>query len=359
MTHSLKDLQGLQVDLNKKFGQGSLMTLNSSTKLDETAISSGSLRLNRALGIGGYPRGRIIEIYGPESSGKTTLTLHAIAQVQANGGTAAFIDAEHAFDPGYAEALGVDLKKLLVSQPDCGEQGLDIASALSDSGKVDLIVIDSVAALVPKAEIAGDMGDHHVGLHARLMSRAARRITGEANRTKTTVIFINQLRMKIGVLFGNPETTTGGNALKFFASLRLDVRRIGKVTAGDEVIGNRTRVKVVKNKLAAPFNEAEFEIRFGTGIDTLGELLDEAVTFGLIKKSGAYFSIDGVNLGQGREKSRAQLKQQPELQKELREQLIALSLKDEEASPPLTQEPQKSLKRGELASSHPQRKKVA
>ncbi len=314
-------LNSLQSELNKKFGQGSLMTLNSETRFDENAISTGSLRLNHALGIGGYPRGRLIEIYGPESSGKTTLTLHAIAEVQRNGGTAAFIDAEHAFDPRYAEALGVDLKTLLVSQPDCGEQGLDIASALSESGKVDLIVIDSVAALVPKAEIDGDMGDHHVGLHARLMSRAARRITGEANRTQTTVIFINQLRQKIGVLFGNPETTTGGNALKFFASIRLDVRRIGKVTSGDDVIGNKTRVKVIKNKLASPFSEAEFEIRFGQGIDRLGEVFDEGVAQGLIKKSGSYYSFSEVSLGQGREKARTALKASSTMQQELERQL--------------------------------------
>lgn len=291
------------------------MSLGSGPQADIESTSTGSLTLDRALGTGGYPRGRIIEMFGPESSGKTTLSLHAIAEVQARGGTAAFIDAEHAFDMRYAQALGVDLKRLLVAQPDCGEQGLDIAGKLVESGAVDLVVVDSVAALVPKAEIDGEMGDHHVGLHARLMSRGVRKLTADASRTKTCVLFINQLRMKIGVMFGSPETTTGGNALRFFASVRLDVRRIGKVTSGDTSIGNRTRVKVVKNKLAPPFQEAEFDIRWGEGIDRYGELLDAGLDCGLVIRSGAHFSVDGKSIGQGREKARAALAETPALAK--------------------------------------------
>ncbi len=300
-------ISSLAADLNKRFGEGALMSLGEGPQADIPVITTGSLTLDRALGVGGYPRGRIVEIFGPESSGKTTLALHAIAEVQAGGGTAAFIDAEHAFDARYAKALGVDLARLLVAQPDCGEQGLDIAGALVESGKIDLIVVDSVAALVPKAEIDGEMGDHHVGLHARLMSRGVRKLTADASRTNTCVLFINQLRMKIGVLFGNPETTTGGNALRFFASVRLDVRRIGKVTAGDANIGNRTRVKVVKNKLSPPFQEAEFDIRWGEGVDRLGELIDLGQSRGVVKKSGSHLSISGKNIGQGREKARAHL----------------------------------------------------
>lgn len=303
----------LALKINKDIGEGAILRLGQQATAPPDVVPSGSLALDRALGIGGYPRGRITEVFGPESSGKTTLTLHAIAEVQARGGTAAFIDAEHAFDASYARALGVDLERLLVSQPDCGEQGLDIAVALVESGAVDLIVIDSVAALVPKAEIDGEMGDQHMGLHARLMSRGVRKITAEANRTQTTVIFINQLRQRIGVVFGNPETTTGGHALRFFASVRLDVRRIGKVTSGDAVIGNRTRVKVVKNKCAPPFQEAEFDIRWGTGIDAVGELLDLAVTEGVLSKSGAHLSFGGKSIGQGREKARDTLLTNPEL----------------------------------------------
>jgi recombination protein RecA len=311
----------LALKINKEIGEGAVLRLGQQASVPPDVIPSGSLALNRALGIGGYPRGRITEIFGPESSGKTTLTLHAIAEVQARGGTAAFIDAEHAFDATYARSLGVDLDRLLVSQPDCGEQGLDIAEALVESGAVDLIVIDSVAALVPKAEIDGEMGDQHMGLHARLMSRGVRKLTAEASRTNTAVIFINQLRQRIGVVFGNPETTTGGHALRFFASMRLDVRRIGKVTSGDSVIGNRTKVKVVKNKCAPPFQEAEFDIRWGTGIDSAGDLLDVAVDAGVLAKSGAHLSFGGKSIGQGREKARESLLSNPELRSLLEKNL--------------------------------------
>lgn len=303
--------------INKKYGEGSLMSLGEAPDQQFDVIPTGSWGLDRALGTGGYPRGRIVEIFGPESSGKTTLTLHAIAQVQAHGGTAAFIDAEHAFDARYAQSLGVDLKRLLVAQPDCGEQGLDITNTLVETQSIDLIVVDSVAALVPKAEIDGEMGDQHMGLHARLMSRGVRTLTGEASRSKTCVIFINQLRQKIGVVFGNPETTTGGNALRFFSSVRLDVRRIGKATVGETTVGNRTRVKVVKNKLAPPFQEAEFDIRWGSGIDSLGELIELGLAEGLIQRAGAYLSLDGQQLGQGKERAREFLLNQPKLQEQL------------------------------------------
>lgn len=302
-------ISAISDDINRRYGEGALMSLGSGPQADIEVTSTGSLTLDRALGTGGYPRGRIVEIFGPESSGKTTLALHAIAEVQARGGAAAFIDAEHAFDAKYAKSLGVDLKRLLVAQPDCGEQGLDIAGSLVESGAIDLLVIDSVAALVPKAEIDGEMGDQHVGLHARLMGRGVRKVTADASRTKTCVIFINQLREKIGVIFGSPETTTGGKALRFFSSVRLDVRRIGKVNAGDTTVGNRTRVKVVKNKLAPPFQEAEFDIRWGEGIDRLGELIDLATNSGVVKKSGAHLSFEGKALGQGREKARTLLKE--------------------------------------------------
>jgi recombination protein RecA len=318
------EVEKLLSEMQNRFGQGSLMALGDSPPEPVEATSTGSFALDRALGTGGYPRGRIIEIFGPESSGKTTLTLHAIAEVQKRGGVCAFIDAEHAFDPRYAEALGVNLKQLLVAQPDCGEQGLDIAGALVESGTIDLVVIDSVAALVPKAEIDGEMGDQHMGLHARLMGRGVRRITADASRTKTTVLFINQLRQKIGVVFGNPETTTGGQALRFFASVRLDVRRIGKATAGDSVIGNRTRVKVIKNKLAPPFQEAEFDIRWGTGVDKIGELIDLGIETGTLKKAGAFLSLDGENLGQGREKAREQILKVPALQDKLAQGMGAI-----------------------------------
>ena len=294
--------------LEKTHGKGAIMRLGDS-KADEApvTISSGALALDHALGIGGYPRGRIIEIFGPESSGKTTLALHAIAQVQKQGGLAAFIDAEHAFDMRYARGIGVDIGALLMSQPDHGEQALDIVDVLARSEIVDLVVIDSVAALVPKAEIEGDMGDSHVGLHARLMSQALRKLTAIANRQQTTIIFINQLRMKIGVMFGNPETTTGGNALKFYSSVRLDVRRTGKVTCGENVVGNRTRVKVVKNKCAPPFTEAEFDIRWGHGIDATGDLIETALSAGVLEKNGSHFAFEGKSIGQGRERCREHL----------------------------------------------------
>jgi recombination protein RecA len=321
--HESPEISALFSSINEKFGPGSLMSLGGGPPEPVAVTSTGSYELDRALGIGGYPRGRIVEIFGPESSGKTTLTLHAIAEAQARGGVCAFIDAEHAFDARYAEALGVNLKNLLVAQPDCGEQGLDIAGALVESGTVDLVVVDSVAALVPKAEIEGEMSDQHMGLHARLMGRGVRRITADAHRTQTTVLFINQLRQKIGVVFGNPETTTGGQALRFFSSIRLDVRRVGKATAGDETVGNRTRVKVIKNKLAAPFQEAEFDIRWGTGIDRLGELLDFGISAGIVRRSGAHFALGEEALGQGRERAREALKQNAGLRNTLIEAVSA------------------------------------
>jgi recombination protein RecA len=299
--------------IEKTYGQGAIMRLGERAVEPVQVIPTGSLAIDEALGVGGFPRGRIVEIFGPESSGKTTLTLHAIAETQAAGGVAAFIDAEHAFDLRYARGIGIDLKKLLVSQPDCGEQALEIAEALTRSGAVDLIVIDSVAALVPKAEIEGDMGDAHMGLQARLMSQALRKLTAIASKTQTTLIFINQLRMKIGVVFGNPETTTGGNALKFYCSVRLDVRRIGKVQLGESLVGNRTRVKVVKNKVAPPFTEAEFDIRWGTGIDQGADLIETALAAGVLEKSGTHFTFAGKSIGQGRDKARDNLLVTPEL----------------------------------------------
>ena len=290
--------------IEKQYGKGAIMKLGERVAQDVPAVSSGSPSLDRALGCKGYPRGRIIEIYGPESSGKTTLTLHAIAEVQRAGGVAAFIDAEHALDVHYARALGVDVAQLLVSQPDTGEQALDIVETLVRSGAVDLIVLDSVAALVPKAEIEGEMGDQHMGLQARLMSQALRKLTGVTHRADTTIMFINQLRMKIGVMFGSPETTTGGHALKYYASVRLDIRRIGPVKSGENVIGNRTRVKVVKNKLAPPFQLTEFDILYGAGIDAVGDLIDMAADNEVLEKRGAYFALDGETLAQGREKMR-------------------------------------------------------
>ena len=324
IAEKMKILKSVVSSVEKQFGKGAIMALGGEEGTEPIAtISTGSLALDLATGVGGYPRGRVIEIYGPESSGKTTLALHAIAQAQRNGGLCAFIDAEHAIDINYAKSIGVEIDKLLVSQPDTGEQALDIAEMLVRCGAVDLIVIDSVAALTPRAELEGEMGDSHMGLQARLMSQALRKLTGVAHRTDTTLMFINQLRQKIGVTFGNPETTTGGNALKFYASMRLDVRRIGQVKTGDEIVGGRTRVKVAKNKCAPPFTEAEFEIRYGTGVDTLAELIDLGLSRGLIEKSGNHLSFAGTPLGNGREKSRDALAQSPELQSTLRQAIFA------------------------------------
>ena len=313
-----KALKQIIGSIEKQFGKGAIMALGEEEyAAGVETISTGSLGLDLALG-GGYPRGRIVEVYGPESSGKTTLTLHAIREVQRAGGAAAFIDAEHALDVNYARSIGVDCGRVLVSQPDSGEQALEIAETLARSGAVELVVIDSVAALVPKAEIEGDMGDPHMGLQARLMSQALRKVTGVAYRSSTTIIFINQLRQKIGVAFGNPETTTGGNALKFYASLRLDVRRAGQIKNGEETIGVRTRVKVVKNKLAPPFREAEFDLRWGGGIDQAGEILDQAIAFGVVEKSGAHLSFAGEHLGQGRERAREAALAKPQILASLR-----------------------------------------
>lgn len=318
---------GLAVDqITKQFGAGSIMKLGESQRVDIELISAGSLSLDLALG-GGYPKGRVIEIYGPESSGKTTLSLHAIAEIQKEGGTAAFIDAEHALDPSYAKRLGVDTDNLLVSQPDNGEQALEIAETLVRSNAVDLIVIDSVAALVPQAEIDGDMGDSHMGLQARLMSQALRKLTAIISKSNATVIFINQIRMKIGVMFGNPETTTGGNALKFYSSVRLDIRRIGQIKIGEDIIGNRTKVKVVKNKIAPPFRIAEFDIMYNEGISRTGDVLDLAVEHGIVGKAGAWFDYGDAKIGQGREASKAYLKENPkvlaEIEKKVRAKVVA------------------------------------
>ena len=313
-----KALAAALAQIEKQFGKGSIMKMGEgSVVTDVPVVSTGSLGLDIALGIGGLPRGRVVEVYGPESSGKTTLTLQVIAEMQKLGGTAAFIDAEHALDPGYAQKLGVNLDELLISQPDTGEQALEIADMLVRSGAVDTVVVDSVAALTPKAEIEGDMGDSHVGLHARLMSQALRKLTANIKRSNTLVIFINQIRMKIGVMFGSPETTTGGNALKFYASVRLDIRRTGAIKKGDEVIGNETRVKVVKNKLAPPFKQAEFEILYGEGASRLGEIIDLGVKAALIEKSGAWYSRGGTRIGQGKDNARNYLKENPELAREL------------------------------------------
>src|SRR4051812_15627550 len=310
-------------EIKTKFGDEAIQKLGDTPKVDIDVIPSGSIGLDWALGIGGYPRGRIIEIYGPESSGKTTLALHAIAKAQKGGGVCAFIDAEHALDVQYAKGIGVDIERLLVSQPDTGEQALEIAETLVRSGAIDLVVVDSVAALTPKAEIEGEMGDQHMGLQARLMSQALRKLTAIVHRTGTVIMFINQLRQKIGVTFGSPETTTGGNALKFYASMRLDVRRIGQVKIGDEIVGGRTRVKLAKNKCAPPFTEAEFEIRYGTGVDTLAELIDLGISRGLVEKSGNHLSFAGTTLGNGREKSRDALAQSAELQSTMRQAIYA------------------------------------
>ena len=325
----LKALQATIDKIEKDYGKGTIMKLGDQPKWDASVIPSGSIALDYALGIGGYPRGRIIEIYGPESSGKTTLALHAIAEAQKLGGVAAFIDAEHAFDAVYARKLGVDIESLLVSQPDTGEQALDIAETLVRSGAIDIIVVDSVAALVPQAEINGEMGDNHVGLQARLMSQALRKLTGILSKSNTCMLFINQLRMKIGVMFGNPETTTGGNALKFYATQRIDIRRIAAIKNGEEVIGNRTRVKIVKNKVAAPFTQCEFDILYGVGISREASILDLACELDIIQKSGSWFSYNNERIGQGRENTRLFLKDNAELCSEI-EQKIRESMKDVE-----------------------------
>ena len=322
-------LEAVMAQLDKNYGKGAVMRLGDKEITKTEVISTGAIALDAALGIGGLPRGRVIEIYGPESSGKTTVALHAVANVQKAGGTAAFIDAEHALDPIYAAKLGVDIDQLLVSQPDTGEQALEIMDMLVGSGAVDIVVVDSVAALVPRAEIEGDMGDSHVGLQARLMSQALRKITGRLNSTGTTAIFINQLREKIGVFFGSPETTTGGKALKFYASVRIDIRRIETLKDGPNPIGNRTRAKIVKNKMAPPFKQAEFDILYGEGISVEGGILDLAVENDIVKKSGAWFTYDGEQLGQGRENVRKLLKDNPELTEELKEKvLVKLGIKE-------------------------------
>ncbi|WP_372916002.1 recombinase RecA [Sandarakinorhabdus sp.] len=308
-----KALEAALAQIDRAFGKGSVMKLGQRDAMEIEAISSGSLGLDIALGIGGLPRGRVVEIYGPESSGKTTLALHVIAEAQRNGGTAAFVDAEHALDPVYAKKLGVNIDELIVSQPDTGEQALEIVDTLVRSNAIDVLVIDSVAALVPRAEIEGEMGDSHVGLQARLMSQSLRKLTGSISRSRCIVIFINQLRMKIGVMYGNPETTTGGNALKFYASVRLDIRRTGQIKDRDDIVGNTTKVKVVKNKVAPPFKQVEFDIMYGEGISKIGEILDLGVKAGVIDKSGAWFSHDSVRIGQGRENSKKYLKENPEI----------------------------------------------
>ena len=325
-----KALDAAMAQIERAFGKGSIMRMgakNTSEAID--VISSGSLGLDLALGIGGLPRGRVIEIYGPESSGKTTMAPNAIAEAQKRGGTCAFIDAEHALDPVYARKLGVDVDNLLISQPDTGEQGLEIADTLVRSGSIDVLVIDSVAALVPRAELEGEMGDSHVGLHARLMSQALRKITGSVSRSNTMLIFLNQIRLKIGVMFGNPETTTGGNALKFYASIRMEIRRTGSIKDREEVTGNHTRVKVVKNKLAPPFRQVEFDIMFGEGISKMGELVDLGVKAGVVEKSGAWFSYDSTRIGQGRENAKQFLRENPKtaeaIEKKIREQSATIA----------------------------------
>ncbi|MBT4479138.1 MAG: recombinase RecA [Flavobacteriales bacterium] len=322
----LKALELTLDKLEKSYGKGVVMKLGDKVVEDIDSIPTGSVGLDTVLGVGGYPRGRVVEIYGPESSGKTTLSIHAIAEVQKQGGIAAFIDAEHAFDSSYADNLGVNIDDLLISQPDNGEQALEIADHLISSGAVDLVIIDSVAALTPKSEIEGEMGDSKMGLHARLMSQALRKLTATINKTGCTLMFINQLRMKIGVMFGNPETTTGGNALKFYSSVRLDIRRIGAIKNGEDIIGNRTRVKVVKNKVAPPFKKVEFDIMFGKGISRSGEVLDMAVDTDVIKKSGSWFSYQDAKLGQGRDAVKNMLEDNPELMAELEEKIKEANL---------------------------------
>ncbi|MBL4613691.1 MAG: recombinase RecA [Magnetovibrio sp.] len=318
-----KALEAAVSQIERAFGKGSVMKLGQRETVEAETISTGSIGLDIGLGIGGLPRGRVVEIYGPESSGKTTLALHVIAEAQKTGGTCAFVDAEHALDPIYAQKLGVNIDELLISQPDGGEQALEITDTLVRSGAVDVLVVDSVAALVPRAELEGEMGDHHVGLQARLMSQALRKLTGSVARSKTLVIFINQIRMKIGVMFGNPETTTGGNALKFYSSVRLEIRRIGAIKDRDEVVGNQTRVKVVKNKMAAPFKMVEFDIMYGEGVSKMGELLDLGLKAELVEKSGSWFSCNSVRIGQGRENSKQYLRDNPEMAEELERKIRA------------------------------------
>lgn len=318
-----KALEAALSQIEKQFGKGSVMKLGEFTAMNVEAIPTGSLSLDVALGIGGIPRGRIIEVYGPESSGKTTLTLHMIAEAQKLGGEAAFIDAEHALDPVYAKHLGVDIDNLIVSQPDTGEQALEIAEALVRSGALDIIVVDSVAALVPKAEIDGDMGDSHIGLQARLMSQALRKLAGAINKSKTVIVFINQLREKVGIMFGNPETTTGGRALKYYSSVRLDIRKIENIKQDGEIVGNRARVKVVKNKMAPPFREAEFDIVYGKGISKSGNILDLAVNLDIVEKSGSWFSYDGTRIGQGRENAKKYFEENPEIMAEVEKKVRA------------------------------------
>jgi len=346
-SEKMKALEAALGQIEKQFGKGSVMKLGDFSAMNVEAISTGALSLDIALGIGGIPRGRIIEVFGPESSGKTTLALHMIAEAQKLGGEAAFIDAEHALDPVYAKHLGVDIDNLIVSQPDTGEQALEIAEALVRSGALDIIVVDSVAALVPKAEIDGDMGDAHVGLQARLMSQALRKLAGVINKSKCVIVFINQLREKVGIMFGNPETTPGGRALKFYASVRLDIRRVESIKQDGEVVGNRTRVKVVKNKVAPPFREAEFDIIYGKGISKEGNLLDIAVNLDIIEKSGSWFSYSGERIGQGRENAKTYLQENPkiaeEVEKRIREnyaQAFEKSLGDEEVDPEQEKEPE-------------------
>jgi recombination protein RecA len=338
-----KALGAALAQIEKQFGTGSIMRMGDPGAIRNVeVVSTGSLGLDIALGVGGLPKGRVVEIYGPESSGKTTLTLHVVAEIQKQGGTAAFVDAEHALDPQYAEKLGVNIEDLLVSQPDTGEQALEITVMLVRSGAVDIVVIDSVAALTPKADIEGDMGDHHVGLQARLMSQALRKLTGNIKRANTLVIFINQIRMKIGVMFGNPETTTGGNALKFYSSVRLDIRRTGSMKKGDEVIGNETRVKVVKNKVAPPFKQANFDIIYNEGISLESELVELGVVHGLIEKTGAWYSYKGERLGQGKDNVRIMLKENKKIAAEIDAGIRAIALPDLAARPPVV-EPEEAM----------------
>jgi len=348
-----KALAAALAQIEKQFGKGSVMRMDANTPVEEVqTVSTGSLGLDIALGVGGLPRGRIVEIYGPESSGKTTLTLQTIAQMQKLGGTCAFIDAEHALDVGYAQKLGINLSDLLISQPDTGEQALEITDALVRSGSVDLVVIDSVAALTPRAEIEGDMGDSLPGLQARLMSQALRKLTGSINRTNTLVIFINQIRMKIGVMFGSPETTTGGNALKFYASVRLDIRRTGSIKSGDEVIGNETKVKVVKNKIAPPFKEAHFDILYGEGTSREGEILDLGADNKIVEKSGSWYSYNGERIGQGKDNARLFLKERPALAREIENKVrVALGVREIPPGPGEAEETGKSAKASKAAAA--------